>query len=166
MNKKLLFATGIVIVIGIGAFAYSASRDKNSPTSTTLPTQQNTSEAPTDSLKGEFMSEGAAELEHGAYQDYSPAVVSSEQAAGRKIVLFFYATWCPECRAADAEFKSHPELVPAGVTLLKVDYDNNLELKKKYGVTYQHTFVQIDNNNNMITKWVSGRVDLLAKNIK
>jgi hypothetical protein len=34
-----------------------------------------------------------------------------------------------------------------------VDYDNSDELKKKYGVTYQHTLVQVDKDGNLIKKW-------------
>jgi hypothetical protein len=49
---------------------------------------------------------------------------------------------------------------------LKTDYDSNNELKKKYGVTYQHTFVQIDSNGNMITKWNGGDIDTLKQNLK
>ena len=32
----------------------------------------------------------------------------------------------------------------------------NIELKKKYEVTYQHTFVQVDAQGNMIKKWSGG----------
>lgn len=102
----------------------------------------------------------------GAYKEYSPETVTSEQAAGQKIVLFFHAGWCPSCKAADTAFKTNLEKIPAGVTVLKTDYDNNKELKTKYGITTQHTFVQIDTSGNMVTKWVSGDVDMLVKNIK
>lgn len=102
----------------------------------------------------------------GSYKDYSESIVTSEQKAGNKVVLFFHAPWCPYCRAADAAFKANPEKIPAGITVLKTDYDSNKELKTKYGVTTQHTFVQIDDNGNLVTKWVSGDVDLLIKNIK
>jgi hypothetical protein len=40
---------------------------------------------------------------------------------------------------------------------LKTDYDSNIDLRKKYGVTSQHTFVQIDSSGNLIKKWVWGR---------
>jgi thiol-disulfide isomerase/thioredoxin len=102
----------------------------------------------------------------GSYKDYSPETVAAEQKAGNKVVLFFHATWCPYCKAADAAFKASPEKIPSGVTVLKTDYDSNTSLKTKYGVTTQHTFVQIDTNGNMITKWVSGDIDMLIKNIK
>ena len=103
---------------------------------------------------------------HGSYLDYSAATVAAEQKAGHKVVLYFYAPWCPFCRAADADFQAHGDKIPAGVTVLKTSYDNETALKQKYGITHQHTFVQIDNNGDMITKWISGDVDLLNKNIK
>ena len=103
---------------------------------------------------------------HGSYKDYSAAEVLAEQAAGQKVVLYFYAPWCPFCRAADADFKANPDKIPAGVTVLKTLYDSETALKQKYGVTYQHTFVQIDNNGNQVTKWVSGDTGFLVKNVK
>lgn len=102
----------------------------------------------------------------GAYKDYSQEVLVAEQKAGQKVVLFFHASWCPYCKAADTAFKANSNKIPAGVTVLKTDYDSNQELKTKFGVTTQHTFVQIDNNGNLITKWVSGDVDTLKANIK
>lgn len=119
-------------------------------------------------------SEGAMEekdqlmmkAESGAYKDYSVPLASAESAAGRKVVLYFYAPWCPFCRAADAAFKSQTSNIPGNVTVLKTDYDSETALKEKYGVTYQHTFVQIDAQGNAVTKWVSGDIALLKQNIK
>ncbi len=102
----------------------------------------------------------------GAYKDYSPETVAAEQKAGNKVVLFFHAVWCPYCKAADAAFKANLDKIPAGVTVLKTDYDSNTALKQKYGVTYQHTFVQIDNAGNQVTKWNGGDTDNLTKFIK
>ncbi len=102
----------------------------------------------------------------GTYKDYSPALAESEAKAGNKVVLFFHAPWCPFCKTADTAFKTNLDKIPKGVTVLKTDYDSNLELRKKYAVTYQHTFVQIDASGNQITKWNSGDIDLLIKNVK
>lgn len=66
-------------------------------------------------------------------------------------VLFFHAKWCPDCVEANkniAEFQTTPN-----VKIYKVDFDNSTELRKKYEVTKQHTFVQIDNQGEMIKKW-------------
>ena len=102
----------------------------------------------------------------GAYKDYSAATVVAEQEAGNKVVLFFHAPWCPFCKAANTEFLARASEIPSGVTLLKTDYDSNTELKQKYGVTYQHTFVQIDNDGNSVSKWNGGDIDNLKKYLK
>lgn len=102
----------------------------------------------------------------GSYKDYSVATVEAEQKAGNKVVLFFHAPWCPFCKAANEVFTSRTSEIPAGVTVLKTDYDSNSELKQKYGVTYQHTFVQIDSNENQVSKWNGGDIDNLKKYLK
>jgi thiol-disulfide isomerase/thioredoxin len=123
-------------------------------------------------MKGEAMMEPAGQepkdtmTKPGSYKDYSPETVANEQKAGNKVVLFFHAPWCPFCKAADAAFKEKVGQIPSGVTVLKTDYDSNTDLKKKYGVTYQHTFVQIDTNGNMVTKWNGGDIDNLKKYLK
>lgn len=102
----------------------------------------------------------------GKYLDYSPSLATSEQEAGRKVVLFFHAPWCPYCRAADIAFKSRLDEIPAEVIILKTDYDSHAELKRKYGITYQHTFVQIDDQGYPLSKWNSGDIDNLLKYLK
>lgn len=79
------------------------------------------------------------------------------------IVLFFHANWCPACVSIDKNISSNT--IPSDLTLLKVDYDNSDDLKTKYGVLSQTTFVQVDNEWNMIKKWVSARDldDIISK---
>jgi thiol-disulfide isomerase/thioredoxin len=80
-----------------------------------------------------------------------------------KSVLFFAAAWCPSCVAADKGFSAENELA-IDADILKVDYDNSSDLKAKYGVTSQHTFVLVDAEGNMIKKmaWGTKSSDLLA----
>ena len=68
-----------------------------------------------------------------------------------KTVLFFHASWCPICRTADSNISSSD--IPSWLTVLKVDYDKNTDLRKKYKVSYQHTFVQVDADWNLVNKW-------------
>lgn len=89
--------------------------------------------------------------EGAAYVAYKDGVIGN----GESSVLFFHAAWCPSCKKADTELQ---EIYSAGgvkLTTYKVDYDTQTELKKKYGVTYQHTFVVIDGNGNAV-KTVTG----------
>lgn len=125
------------------------------------------------SMKEEGSEDKAAMMKESSstYVDYSPEVLKQAEAAqksGRKVVLFFHATWCPYCIAADKDFKSNigTDKFPSNVTLIKTDYDTQTELKQKYGVTHQHTFVQIDSEGRQITKWVSGETTELKTNIK
>ena len=37
--------------------------------------------------------------------------------------------------------------------MVSVDYDSNLDLRKEYGVTTQHTFVQVGPDGEQITKF-------------
>lgn len=101
----------------------------------------------------------------GSYEAYSPEKLA--KANDGDVVLFFRASWCPTCRALDSNIKSNLQNIPAGVTVLDVDYDKEVALKQKYGVTYQHTFVQVDVSGNMINKW-QGSLTLseLLNNIK
>ena len=51
--------------------------------------------------------------------------------------------------------------IPEDVHILVVDYDAAQDLKKKYAVTYQHTFVQVDAEGKLLKKW-SGSPTLAA----
>lgn len=92
----------------------------------------------------------------GTYTTYSGDSLAMAQKG--KTVLFFHAGWCPTCRTADADITAGAATIPAGVTILKTDYDKEVALKQKYGVTSQHTFVEVDANGTMIQKWSGGNL--------
>ena len=96
--------------------------------------------------------EGVMMTKAGSYEAYSPEKIAQAAAKG-DVVLFFRALWCPTCRALDADINANLKNIPANLTILYVDYDNSTDLKKKYGVTYQHTLVQVDKNGTLIKKW-------------
>jgi len=161
MNNKVLLIIAAVVVVGAVAWSLNRSDDSKMKGEGTAIDQEKDKKA-----MDEKKDEGAMMEKSDSYKDYSVATVASEQSAGKKVVLFFYAPWCPYCRAADAVFKANGGEIPAGVTVLKTDYDSEKELKAKYGVTYQHTFVEIDNNGNQVAKWVSGDTAALKANLK
>jgi thiol-disulfide isomerase/thioredoxin len=61
-----------------------------------------------------------------------------------RTVLFFNAAWCPSCRSTDGEINQNLSKIPSDLLILGVDYDSAKDLKVKYGVTSQHTFVLVD----------------------
>lgn len=84
----------------------------------------------------------------GQYAVYQEGVIGN----GQTSVLFFHAPWCPVCREEDKKLLSWYTNQGFPLSVYKVDYDSSLELRKRYGVTYQHTFVKIDGKGNAITK--------------
>lgn len=98
----------------------------------------------------------------GTYATYSADTLAIAQKG--KTVLFFHAGWCPTCRSADSDITAGAATIPAGVTILKTDYDKEIALKQKYGVTTQHTFVEVDANGTLIQKWSGGNLaGIIAK---
>lgn len=100
----------------------------------------------------------------GQYVVYSSETYEANKQ--QKRVLYFHATWCPTCKVVNQEFETSANTIPLGVVVLKTDYDTEKELKAKYGVTYQHTFVQVDAEGEAITKWNGGGVNELIANVK
>ena len=98
-------------------------------------------------------------MQKASWQYISYDASKLAMAAQGPVVLFFHASWCPSCKTTDADINANIAAIPAGTTILKVDYDTNPDLKKKYGVTYQHTFVQVNADGSMIKKW-SGSANL------
>jgi thiol-disulfide isomerase/thioredoxin len=86
----------------------------------------------------------------GAYKDYTESSIAST--SGTK-VIFFHAPWCPQCRQLDTEIKAGT--LPSGVTIFKADYDTNQALRQKYGVSLQTTFVRVDDQGNLVKKYVA-----------
>lgn len=95
-----------------------------------------------------------------------------DQAANKKRVLYFYANWCPICRPIDKEFSANMDKIPDGVVVIRVNYNDSdtdaeeKNLANRYGITYQHTFVQIDAAGNKIALWNGGGLTELLTNIK
>lgn len=98
------------------------------------------------------------------YQDYS--IQSFQQSSTNKRVYFFYAKWCPTCKTAHSEFTNQSSQIPDDVIIFRTDYDTETELKKKYGITYQHTFVQVDDQGNELSKWNGGGLRELKNMVK
>lgn len=180
MNKNYVWITlGVLffIVIAILLFNSKPEAEVSSQQSNSAMVDDSQSEpkleggAMLEKVDDKMMAENQSSSEDlwagtGSYQDYSPEQVKADQQAGRKVVLFFHAPWCPFCKTADANFKANIEKIPQGVSVVKTDYDSNTELRKQYGVTYQHTFVQIDAEGKLVSKWTGGDIDNLIKYLK
>lgn len=147
-TKSILISIIVVVVVVLGVYVLL-------PNSTeTLPTAENSAGNMGETSVENPVSENSpssSTVTGGTYETYS--VENLARANTGKVVLFFRASWCPTCRAVDADIHANLNSIPDNVTILDVNYDNSTDLKRKYGVTYQHTFVQVDANGNQIAKW-------------
>lgn len=88
----------------------------------------------------------------GTYVPFTRSAYDASLANGEPILLFFYANWCPYCKAQDPVVASLFRDMPPGVTAYRVNYnDSETDAEEKrlanaFGVTYQHTFVLLDKN--------------------
>ena len=87
----------------------------------------------------------------GAYTAYSEPAFT--QAASQTRILFFHASWCPQCRLLDQDIQK--QQLPPGVIIFKVDYDTNPALRQKYGVTLQTTLVKVDSSGSKLKSVVA-----------
>jgi thiol-disulfide isomerase/thioredoxin len=93
----------------------------------------------------------------GSYVTLAEYETNKAELDETNVVLFFSAAWCSTCKQARENIEADLAAIPSDLTIVVVDYDDSDDLKRKYGVTLQHTFVQIDAAGNELAKW-SGSV--------
>lgn len=100
----------------------------------------------------------------GSYIDYSPETVT--YANDGDVVLLFKTSWCSTCTGLEQDIEAKLADIPKSLVIAGVDFDTDKELRKKYGVTVQHTLVQVDKDGKLIKKWVgSPTLEEVVKNI-
>jgi thioredoxin 1 len=172
MQKNLLVGA-VVLVLGAGLYAVL----RDAPMVEVEAVKEHDMEM-MDKKEGEMMKnesviqdyvkaveKGDMMMKAGTYESYSEEKLMLAETGD--VILSFHASWCPSCRALDADIMKRMDAIPEGVHILKVDYDTATELKKKYGVTVQNTLVQVDATGTLIAKW-SGSTELksLVSHIK
>src|SRR3989338_199794 len=78
---------------------------------------------------------------------------------GKIIFLNFYASWCPICKAEQPDlFAAFNELSNPDAVGYRIHFNDNevtdddKEMAKKFGITYQHTKVIINSNGDVVLK--------------
>lgn len=83
-----------------------------------------------------------------------------------KTVVFFFASWCPNCILTLTELSEKWSDIEPDVTLVIADYDTETKLKAEYGVTYQDTFVLLDKEAKGVKLWNAGGIAGLNANTR
>jgi len=145
-TKALIIGAVIVVLGGVGWFAVSQNGGEDA-----MMEKPSDAEAMESKDEGVMADKGDTMASKGSYETYSPEKLAL--AASGDVLLFFHAAWCPICRGIESEIKADMSTIPDGVHILKVDYDTAIALRQKYGVTVQHTFVQVDVSGNAVQKF-------------
>ena len=99
----------------------------------------------------------------GRIIDFTTLEDARMTAAEGAAVLFFSAGWCPTCREATADIASRLDEL-RDITVIVLDYDTEKELKAMYNVTYQHTFVAVDSQGELVRIWQGGDLEKFVRN--
>ncbi len=96
------------------------------------------------------------------YENGTAALVALAQ-KGTTVVIFF-ATCCPNCIMTLTELSQNWDKIDPSITRVVADYDVERDLKAAFGVTYQDTFVLLDQAGTAKTLWNAGGIEGLHKN--
>lgn len=149
MERRTAIILGIIVLVIAGGFVFLATNEGAKQAIKRM-NDQEVKSAATNSQSAESPNAPPNQSVAGTYVDYNEDSLATAQ--GTK-VLFFHAPWCPQCRSLEADIKKQG--VPNGTTILKVDYDTNQDLRRKYGVSIQTTLVKIDKQGNLVKKYVA-----------
>ena len=174
MNKKALVIVSIVVgllLVGGGVIAYSNNQNDKKEQEKMAMEKKATDEAmmkkeeaaamEKDKMakEGDAMKKDDVMSKQGSYVTLADYNKDSSKYADSKKVYFFHASWCPICQGIDKEINADMSKIPAGVTMIKTDFDSSTDLRQKYGVTTQYTFVQVDGNGNETAQWSATSLD-------
>ncbi len=174
----ILVIVAVVAILGVGAYTLSQNSSQSDSMMQKDDATMEKSESPEqeamEKKEGEAMMEKTDDkmmrADSSRYVEYSKAVL--DQSADKRRVLYFYATWCPSCKQANEDFTANPSKIPEDVVVIRTNYNDpntdqeEKDLARKYGITYQHTFVQVDSAGKELTKWNGGDTDELVTNTK
>ncbi len=153
--KTSYIVIGIILLVVVSGGFLMLNNSNSSTTENQVATQTKTNQNETDESQPTAQVDDASLAQR--YVDYSEVNLASSTENDGKAVLFFAAlAWCPSCQVADKDIQANFDKVPSDVTILKVDYDTAKDLKQKYAITMQDTFVQVDSQGDEITRWNSG----------
>lgn len=171
MNSKILIGI-FIVAAAIGGFAiYTISSGRNTTQQPQTQTSENNAAGTIEEGANQMVD--ASDNPVGGSEKYVTISDNTLQAAqGKKRVLYFYANWCPTCKVANEEFTNEIQRIPDDIVVIRTNYNDSdtdqeeKDLAKQYNITYQHTFVQVDENGNEVKKWNGGGIEELVKNIK
>lgn len=140
--KRNIIVLLVAVVVVAGAWYLSSQ-------STTAPQVSDLPEPPSDTTMQDDGVSHVFEFEQAAYQE------ALDQ--GKLVVLYFYANWCPICKAEFPNMQeAFSELGNDQVIGFRVHFNDNQvtqeqkDLAREFGIAYQHTKVFVKNGEQIL----------------
>ncbi len=149
MKKTTTISLAIIALVVIAVVFVLVTKKADAPAVDR--TNEETSQPQTSNQEGLNQNSVENASQRNQYTEYDEAKLANSKGDN---YLFFHAPWCPQCRAIEDSINAGGH-IPDNVTIYKVDYDSNQQLRQKYGVTIQTTFIKVDKDGNFIDKYVA-----------
>jgi thioredoxin-like negative regulator of GroEL len=150
MRNKLGLVIVSAVVIATVGYAFIASEPQQSTTPVADSTQNTSQSQQATQQPQPPADESRTIVADGRYTDFTQE--RRQETGYSTTILFFYASWCPECRGFDQAIQA--SAIPKGTQILRVNYDQAQELRQQYGVTIQTTFVSVSSDGTQLKKWI------------
>lgn len=104
-------------------------------------------------------------LDEAEYLSFSQAKYA-ELDGKKPYAIYFHANWCHVCRNLESKIKLSLNSLPKGTKILQADFDTELKLRKKYGITVQTVIVVLDKDGNVVDKLMNPSISKLTASLK
>lgn len=87
--------------------------------------------------------------------DYNRLEYDSLISNKKAFVLYFHADWCSVCQGMEAALNEDLINYPDGTKILKVNFDNDFEMREKYQVVMQSTMILVNSEGEVEKRLVA-----------
>lgn len=84
----------------------------------------------------------------------------------KKVIIDFYATWCPPCKIIHKELLKYDKIKDKSISIYKVDIDKEKDLMERFAINRLPTLMYIENGIILERKVGLESVDELKENEK
>lgn len=160
-SSLLITIIAIILVLGGGAYFLSRTEEPSMDKDNAMMKKDEKIPKEEGLMMGDEMMQGyTGNLLAGTQTpllDFVKADYDKELKSGKLVVLYFYANWCPICKAEFPVMQSvFNELTTDKAIGFRVNYNDNetdaaeKALAKEFGVAYQHTKVFVKNGEKIL----------------
>jgi thiol-disulfide isomerase/thioredoxin len=146
-------ALAAVVLASAGLLAACGDTDGTGAGEPTASAQGSSVAAVTASPATASAGAGGEQTTPSGYITHEAYAANPQMYAAGRVVLFFHADWCPDCQETEKNLEADPSSIPADLTVVEVDYDTQSDLREKYGVTQQWTFVSVDDDGKKLKQF-------------